>query len=113
MSDALVVDAQFKVFADGTRIEQVRRPVRTAEIHLMQRSGCCSHQSPLKTVGGDVERQVGSVDVFHDGSIVPAWPVPVGLALNGITAHFQVSTVGIEDPWSLIGRDSDGTIHEG
>ena len=113
MSDALVVDAQFKVFADGARIEQVRRPVRTAEIHLMQRTGCCPHQSPLKTVGRDVECQVGGIDIFHDGSIVPAWAVPVGLALNGITAHFQVSTVGIKHPWSLIGRDSDGTIDEG
>ncbi len=52
------------------------------------------------------------IDVLHDGPSVPSRSVPVGLALDGIAAHFQVSPVRVEDPWALVGRDGNGAVHE-
>ncbi len=112
MGDAVLVELKFKLLPHRPFIQEVVSPIGTAEVHLVKRTGGRSHQPPLQSLRGDVERQMGRRHVLHDGARVPARAVIVGCTLECIAAHLQVIAVGIEDPLQLIGGDANGTIHQ-
>ena len=112
VGDAVFVKLKLKLLPYWPFIQEVIGPIGTAEVHLVKRTGGGSHQPPLQSLRGDVERQMGRRHVLHDGARVPARAVVVGCTLLCVPAHFQVIAVGIEDPLQLVGRDANGTIHQ-
>ena len=88
------------------------RPVGSAEIDLMQSAVGRAHQAPFNTIRVNGEFQIGGVDVFHDGPGVPSRTVPVGLAFQSITPHFEIRAVGIENPLHFVRRDRNCAVHE-
>ncbi len=110
--NAVFVNLKFKLLPYGPLIEEVIGPIRTAEVHLVERTGGRPHQPPLQSLRGDVERQMGWRYVLHDGAGVPARAVVVGCTLLCVSAHLQVVTVGVKDPGKLIGGDTDGAVHQ-
>ena len=98
MGDAVLVELKFKLLPHRSFIQEVVGPIGTAEVHLVKRTVGRSHQPPLQSLRGDVERQVGRRHVLHDGARVPARAIVVGCTLQCVAAHLQVVAVGIEDP---------------
>ena len=112
MGHTVGIDLEFKILSDGACFQQVVGPVCSAEIDLMKRPVCRSHQAPFKTVGGDVKGEMGRRHVFHDGSGVPPWSFEVRCALQRIPSHLQIVAVSVQNAREFVGGHAKGTIHQ-
>ena len=112
MDQTLVINFKFEIFTDRPCIQEIIRPICSTKIHLMEGTRFCTHQSPFKSLGGDVQGEVGRIHIFHDGSRVPARAVEICRTLPSISPHFQVWTISVKDTGQLIGGDSNCAVHQ-